>query len=48
MNNTIKINKLIEEAEANLTIYQNGQDNGEALKRYNQIMRHVRTLRDKQ
>ena len=39
------IRELLEEAQAHLTLYTNGQDDN-ALIRYNQIMSHVRTLRE--
>ena len=39
-----QINRLEEEAQANLTLYHNGQDDY-GITRYNQIMEYVRTLR---
>ena len=39
-----QINKLEEEASANLTLYLNGQDEY-GITRYNQIMEYVRTLK---
>lgn len=41
-----QINKLLEEAQSNLTLYVNGQDDY-AIHRYNQIMEYVRTLDSK-
>ena len=40
----IQIQKLEEEASAQLTLFQNNQDDY-AITRYQQIMEHVRTLR---
>lgn len=37
------INKLYEEAEANLTLYTNGQDDY-AIQRYHQIIEYIRSL----
>lgn len=39
------INSLYEEAEANLTLYTNGQDDY-AIQRYNQIIEYIRSLED--
>jgi hypothetical protein len=41
-----KINQLLEEAQANLTLYQNAQDDY-AIQRYNMIMEEVKRLRAK-
>jgi len=40
-----KINDLLEEAQANFTLYQNTGD-GKALERYNVIMSQVKKLRE--
>jgi len=40
-----KINDLIEEAQANFTLYQNTGD-GKALERYNNLMNKVKNLKD--
>ena len=43
MNKLKEIQELREEAQANLTLYVNGQDDY-ALQRYNQLMSYVRKL----
>lgn len=45
MANRTKLNQLIEEAQANLTLYLNGQDDY-AIERYNTIMNEVKRLRN--
>tara|TARA_R110000772_G_scaffold2435_4_gene8683 strand:+ start:983 stop:1141 length:159 start_codon:yes stop_codon:yes gene_type:complete len=45
MKNRIRINQLLEEAQANLTLYQNGQDD-RAIERYVSIMESVEFLRE--
>ena len=40
-----KINRLLEEAQANFTLYQNSGD-GLALERYNIIMKEVKHLKE--
>lgn len=40
-----KINRLVEEAQANFTLYQNTGD-GKALERYTELMNQVKQLTD--
>ena len=47
MENRIKINQLLEEANANLTLYTSGNDDY-AIERYNIIMEQVKKLRENQ
>ena len=42
-----KINQLLEDAQSNLTLYLNGDDDY-AIERYNRIMEEVKKLRQKQ
>ena len=46
MDNRNKINQLLEDAQSNLTLYLNGQDDY-AIERYNVIMDEVKELRKK-
>ena len=45
MENKIQINRLVEEAQANFTLYQNSGD-GKALERYTELMNKVKLLKD--
>ena len=47
MDNKTKINQLLEEAQANLTLYTSGNDDY-AIERYNIIMEQVKKLRENQ
>jgi len=44
MNYEKQLEYLLEEAQSNLTLYQNGQDDF-ALERYETIMEHVKSIR---